>query len=530
MASREEQLERLLADALAGRDAAEAGKAAAEAALAALSLGAAPPAPSGGGDGAAALTTRATLTFPSRPLRSPAHEDAPCFLEDAFVGLIAAPVAQDPRDATLGPAFAGLLAAASGSARSMGKESCFYALATAHLPGFAESVGGPGGDVSAVALFTQAALSTAVWSFPSHCKPELHARSAAGSPGRPAHCPAFNGELKSAGDGRALEQAVYYTTMDMVRVFFPAQRAAFDKTGFAAIAATAEAAQHQRLYYTHPPTGYALVGYPYVGHLLALEWVGKVLVSPVSQPFFLGGPQHASAVAALPQPSYAAPEVLDLASVGLWLTAAGQPREKSAWSVHGGLFRKLVRGDSRSAQGFAAMHAAYAALAGALPRAPESLRLPRFARLLYGSHEVLVEMPAVAGRAATEAELAGASGALLPALAGTIVWLARARIVYTDLRAPNVLVDGAGAPWLVDFDDCLVAPAPVATLEGYRAAVLASPGGAQGGTFAASLGAGRQGALEAALHQAFEEAEARAAAARAAQAAGGGGGGSPAKD
>jgi hypothetical protein len=82
----------------------------------------------------------------------------------------------------------------------------------------------------------------------------------------------------------------------------------------------------------------------------------------------------------------------------------------------------------------------------------------------------------------------------------------------------------------VDFDDCVVAPAPVATLEGYRAAVLASPGGAQGGTFAASLGAGRQGALEAALHKAFEEAEARAAAARAAQAAGGGGGGSPAKD
>ena len=176
---REEQLQRLLVDALAGKAAAEAdkaaaeaGKAAAEAALAAhlgsLSLGAAHPVPSGGGDGAAALTTRATLAFPSRPLRSPTHEDAPCFLEDAFVGLIAAPVSQDPRDATLGPAFAGLLAAASGSARSMGKESCFYALATAHLPGFAESVGGPGGDMSAVALFTQAALSTAVWSFPSH--------------------------------------------------------------------------------------------------------------------------------------------------------------------------------------------------------------------------------------------------------------------------------------------------------------------------------------------------------------------------
>ncbi len=474
--------------------------AALDAALAALSIGGAVP---------------AALVFPSFPKASPTSQSAE-FFNDPFVGFILAPLTL-PGDPTLGPTFERLLAAAT-DMRGMGAESRFYALASSVLPSFVEAIGAPEGDMTADALLTTSSLGTPVWTFSPKSKPELHVRAAAGGAGLPAHCPAFNGEVKSAGDGRCLEQAMYYTAMDMVRVFFPSPpERPSSNPGAAAHAAAVAGAQQRRKFYAHPPTGYAIVAFPHVAYLLALEWVGKLLLSPLSQPFFLGSPQHAAAVAALPQPSYATPEVVDLAVVRPWLSVVGAPRQKqqlpsadgglkharNAWCVHGGTFRKLVRGDARSGAGFAAMHAAYAALAATLPGAPAHLHLPRSVRLLYGLHEVLVEMPAVVGRAATDGELE--DGPLLRPLAATIAWLARQRLVYTDLRGPNVIVDKAGAPWLVDFDDCVLAPAPVTSLEGYRRAVGASPGAQVVGTFAASLGGGLEPALEAALHEAFAE-------------------------
>jgi hypothetical protein len=515
------------AEAEAGRAEAEARRAAAVAALAAslgaLALAPPPGADSGGGGsgpGVLHALVPASLRFPSISKLPPSAADASCFLAtDPFVGWLAAPVTR-ALDPTLAPAFARLMEAA-GDARGMGAESRFYALATSVLPPFAERVGEPHGDAAAVALLLgPQALGTAVWAFPGACKPGLHVRGAAGGAGQPPRCPGFSGELKTASDGRALEQAAYYATMDMVRIFFPAPTEPLLPLGApmppltAAHAAAAAAAQHQRHFYAHPPMAYALVGFPYAAHLLCLEWVGKVLVSPASQPFFLGSPQHAAAVAALPAPPYAEPEVLDLAAVGPWLAlpsaaASSQQRRGTAFSLHGGLFRKLVPGSARTAPGFAAMHAANAALASVLPRAPLRLRLPARARLLYGAHEVLVELPAVpAGRAATEEELATS---LLPALARAIAWLARAGVVYTDLRAPNVVVGAGGEAWLVDFDDCVVVAGGVGTVEGYVAAVAGCPGAAVAGTFAASLCAGGEGAVEAALRVAFAQEAAEAA-------------------
>ncbi len=424
------------------------------------------------------------------------------------MALIGAPLTL-PADPLLGPIFARLLAAATDT-RGMGVESRFYALASSPRPSFAEAIGAPGGDITAEALLTTSSLGTPAWTFAHQCKPELHVRAAAGGAGQPAHCPAFNGEVKSAGDGRCLEQAVYNTAMDLVRVFFPAPPVPpSGNPSAAAHAAAVAAARQQRKFYTRPPMGFALVAFPHVGYLLALEMVGKLLVSPLTQPFFLGSPQHAAAVGGLPQPPYAAPEVVKLAEVQPWRTSGGPRRDLSAWCVHGGVFRKLVRGDARSGEGFAAMHAAYTALAAVLPAAPAHLRLPRSVRLLFGLHEVLVEMPAVAGRAAGEEEVR--RGALLPPLARAIAWLARQRLVYTDLRGPNVIVDAAGDPWLVDFDDCVLTPAPVTTLEGYLQAVSESPGAQGVGVFAASLGGGLEVDLEGALREAFAEAAAAAA-------------------
>ena len=247
-----------------------------------------------------------------------------------------------------------------------------------------------------------------------------------------------------------------------------------------------------------------------MAQVMAVECLGKMLVSPFSQPFLLGSQQHVSAMAALPQPQFEAPLVLDLSVVKPWRTAPGARAELTSWCTAGGVFRKLVRGDARSGAGFAAMHAAYARLAAVLPHAPTPLRLPTSLRLRFGLHCVLVELePVVVGRAALEeAELRRANSPLLRSVARAIAWLAAQRVIYTDLRAPNVVVDGEGGAWLVDYDDCVAVGAAVRSVEAFKAAVGMCPGAGELGTFAASLCAGMEVAFEAALGRAFGEAAA----------------------
>ena len=100
------------------------------------------------------------------------------------------------------------------------------------------------------------------------------------------------------------------------------------------------------------------------------------------------------------------------------------------------------------------------------------------------------------------------AGELLGTVARAVAWLACQGVIYTDVRGPNVLVDGAGRGWLVDFDDCMVVPAPVTSLEGYRDALEASPGAKLMNTFATSFACGTERALEKALDVAFTELEA----------------------
>ena len=478
------------ADADAARAEAAAARADAEdakrlaAALSPLTLGGA----GGGADAAgpgAARTVPATLAHELEALASPSVAER-SVLEGRFVALIDAPASVAPSDAAAAAAFASL-AKSCGGARGMMEERQCYAHALAHLPAFAERVRAAEGGISASTLFSAAALRTAAWSFAAKCKPELHVRSCVGGAGEPAFRPAFNGELKTAGDGRALEQAAYYTAMDMVRVFFPA---------------TAAAEPCARRFFARPPLGYALVGFPHVAYFISLEWVGKLLVAPASAPFFLGSAAHEAAAAALPDVRYEDPSPrpggLD------WLTPSDPAaRERTAWCCAGGVFRKLVRGDARSGAGFAAMHRAYARLAEVLPAAPPRLHLVRYARLAYGAHEVLVEMPAVAGREATDAEVTS-EGPVLAAAAAAVAWLAQQGVVYTDLRGPNVLIDDAGAPWLVDFDDCLAVGKSVGTLSGYMEHLAASPGADNANTFACRLDGGFLPAVTRALAAAFD--------------------------
>ena len=169
------------------------------------------------GGGAATRTTLATLVPKPVQLQSPTTGDARCFVDSPFVALISAPVSvwADP---ALGPAFEVLVKGRG--PRGMMVDANVYALAASVLPSFASAVGSAAGDVTATALFSKASLCTSAWIFPPGCKPELHVCGGGGV--EPAFRPAYNGELKTAGDCRALEQAAFYTSMDMVRIFFPA--------------------------------------------------------------------------------------------------------------------------------------------------------------------------------------------------------------------------------------------------------------------------------------------------------------------
>lgn len=80
------------------------------------------------------------------------------------------------------------------------------------------------------------------------------------------------------------------------------------------------------------------------------------------------------------------------------------------------------------------------------------------AELLYGTFSVLVDMPFVDGRLATEEEL-DEDGPVLQQIAAAITWLTHRGLVYCALRVPNVVVtdnQGEVVAHLVYYDDMVI--------------------------------------------------------------------------
>ncbi len=152
------------------------------------------------------------------------------------------------------------------------------------------------------------------------------------------------------------------------------------------------------------------------------------------------------------------------------------------WAIAHGRFRKILRADARSPARFRALYDAYARLAELAVDAVATPALRAVAlgvRLLFGAHEVLIDMAALSGaRDAEDAEVTGA-GSVLDAAAAGVAWLASRRLLYVDLRGPNVLVAGREV-WLVDFDDCIVLPAPVCDVGAFRYALSKTDAAAMG--------------------------------------------------
>ena len=349
--------------------------------------------------------------------------------------------------------------------RALMVERVYYDLATSVLPPFAERMADSVGKMDATALFSRAGTKTILWELRGQCEPELHVRgkltddAGAGT----GFVPGYNGELKTAGDVRALDQAVYYAFMDMTRIFFPARTNAQGAT----IACP-------RRYFDRPPVAYALLAYPHVGYFVAIEMIGRLFVSPVSAPFFVGSREHADAARALPVVKYAAPvEVPDVETGTSWQNLGLPGRAPHVlWTVRGDTFLKIVRCTARTGPAFASMYRVYSHLSAILSEAGKPASLPASVQLLYGAHEVLLKMTAVHGKHCSNDKDVVTPGRVLACVADAIAWLARHRIVYVDLRGPNVMIpdDAARTPaCLVDFDDCMFVDGPVLSLDDYRA-------------------------------------------------------------
>ena len=403
----------------------------------------------------------------------------------------------------LTPALAGLSAAASleewrgMSAAELLREESAHPISTKHVPAWVEAIKrgatASQGSLSAANLYLGRGSGTLPRptmpgvQVPWSCQPELLTR-----PMKPFH-PAFCGEIKSAfskGDTkerpRMFDELTTYALLALLGSFFQGVPLG-----------------HRRFFHA-PPLAYALVAFAHVGYLVCVEWVGRLRVTVVSQPFFLGSPEHALAVAALPDCDLSTAFV-DLPGegvvVGAWpegevsrhvlwrvspppaereagaagasnggrgaaisssssISIAGSRARSSSSSgvgFSGGdselpsassdpRFFKILRSDGFTEAYFCRLHAVYTALAAARAAAccsdpPPPALLP--AELLYGAGEVCVLMPWAHGREALEGDLLEGGCAVAP-VALAIAWLARRGLLYIDVRPPNVLVEEGG--------------------------------------------------------------------------------------
>ena len=179
------------------------------------------------------------------------------------------------------------------------KEGSLYPLTTSYVPSWVTATRRTpqrGGSSPAFRVFGLERIDRVAspgFVLPWNCQPELFTEAL------PFH-PAFNGEVKSAmssGDSAEspgmFDQIFTYVMLGMVASLFR------------------DVPDGHRRYFKHPPIGYGLAAFPHVGYIVAVEWIGLLFVSVVSQPFFLGSPEHKAAVAALPDHDYG-PDKVDM--------------------------------------------------------------------------------------------------------------------------------------------------------------------------------------------------------------------------
>lgn len=182
------------------------------------------------------------------------------------------------------------------------------------LSGIQETSREPGHRRLASQLYTEAFGKSVSVKLPRQCQPELATRVR--EPARAA----------SAG-AMAMEEQAVYIAIGMSDSYFP----------------KALCKQH-RLFYASPPIGCSTLGAGPMGMLFAVEWIGVVFLSIVSQPFYAGSPRNQEALAMFDQIE-AARDVSISLSIPHDVKLFSNPREKKgvAWGVYNGAFIKSSR-------------------------------------------------------------------------------------------------------------------------------------------------------------------------------------------
>ena len=350
-------------------------------------------------------------------------------------------------------------------------EAILYPLATHSVPTCVNAqLRTPGAKKNAEAVFgkrTSFELHER-WTMPLNCEPEVYTKA------KEKGDPAYTGEIKRLQPG-IFNEGLTYTLLGLLfSAFFVDENL------------------RGRRFHTAPPVGYVLLACGCLGFWLGVEWVGKLLAYPVSQPFFLGSREHEAEVAALPCTRLRMQDAVVVPYTGgSWLRYPAVGDAQVAWTAKaaaGGRFWKIIQStafDEHPEGGVArlrALHHAHARYAEARDAAPPhdpppAALLP--ARLLYGAFELLVDLPFKGDREATAQELA-APGAVADAVAAAVAWLARSGLLYVDLRPPNVRVGGeAEAAWLVDYDDMELLEPPAQVADDVLRALAAHTHGAR---------------------------------------------------
>lgn len=330
------------------------------------------------------------------------------------------------------------------------EEKHFYSVATRFVPSWVELVGM---RTSSSAKMSAAALHPA-WkdvfeplhfTVPWRCEPELFTRAKEKHPG-------FNGELKSSKE-MMYNEVLIYVVLDMLSSLFP------------------DNGKHR--FYSTPPVGYGLISFPHIGYFVALEWVGKLFMSPVSKPFLLGSEDHRAAVEALEDVHFD-DFVEVVASGGLWYHVKDGDRLLVKWCAQAidERFYKIIYcqkfegfGEHGAAMLWRDLYRAYAQYAEAVTNSsnlPESL-VP--AQLRFGVSAVLVDMEWVEGEEAGEHW--DEDDQLVLQVASAIVWLAQRKLLYCDPRPPNILLHN-GSAHLIDYDDMIVVEEVPSSFEQFR--------------------------------------------------------------
>jgi hypothetical protein len=264
--------------------------------------------------------------------------------------------------------------------------------------------------------------------------------------------PPFNGEIKSAGSGTDMfDEIANYVLFGIIDSFFQ------------------DNSNSKRRFYENVPVGYGLMAMAHVGYLVCLELIGKAFLTPCSNPFFLGSLEHETAINGLKQNKelYNTFHILDYSQK--LFQSCTLKKDKIFFTktrTEDGFFWKIIRYDAfegRNFQSFYHVYQQYQILTEA--DLQENHLIP--AKLLFGELELAVRMPflAISIRANLEDE------AMMQYVAVAIKYLGEHKLLYTDLREPNILVDENEKVWLADYDDMVIQDEALTTMDDFETAM-----------------------------------------------------------